>query len=143
MLKEMVEILKGFDILLEYGKGTSGVGVKYLTRMGVPGSYTYVYSPRRMARMTRKAKFFYTRFLKRSTKFLNQFRVRYDASAVNVKPKTWATAIVNVKTKQGGMFDFHVNLRSHQIYSYRSRRGTVGAAGVMARAHKSGILRYR
>lgn len=128
--------------LLEIKKGFRKLNSKYVSRFGQPGHYVYVYMPKGLERMSRKAKFAYGRIVKRSKKFLNGIKSRYDATSLTVKPKTWHTAIVKVATRDN-ILAFHVNLKSHQIYSYRSKRGQNAAFVKMTKAKKAGLLRYR
>ena len=130
-------------IVKEYGFGGKRMGAKYMQRLGSPGHYKYVYAPSSINRFSRKAKFYYSRFLKRSAKFLKSIALSYDAKALNVKPKTWRTAIVNIQQNSGLNLMLHVDLKSHQIYSYKSHRGQMGASTKLSRAKKKGILRFR
>lgn len=128
--------------LLEIKKGFRKLNAKYVSRFGSPGHYIYVYMPKGLERMSRRAKFAYGRIVKRSKKFLDSIKTRYDASSLTVKPKTWHTAIVKLTTKDN-VLAFHVNLKSHSIYSYRSKRGQNAAFVKMTKAKKAGLLRYR
>lgn len=129
--------------LLEYAFGSSFKAARYLQRFGSPGHYTYVYSPEFMRRYGRKASFFFARFLKKSGRFINKIKVRYDAMKINVKPQSLTTAILHIQKGDGGILDLGVNLQKHQIYSYRSRRGISGASTKLSKAKRQGVLRYR
>jgi len=129
--------------LYEYRLGTMGAGTKYIQRFGTPGQYVYIYPSKRIQRFSKKIRASYARFLKKSKTFLNSFKVAYEGTSIHVKPKTWHTAIVDVNRKDGSILQFKVNLKAHGIYSYRSKRGQLGAAVKLGRAKKRGILRYR
>lgn len=129
--------------LYEYKLGSMGSATKYIQRFGTPGNYVYIYPSQRFQRFSKKVRIAYARFLKKSKGFLNKFKVAYEGTSINVKPKTWHTAIVDVNRKDGSILQFKVNLKAHGIYSYRSKRGQLGAAVKLGRAKKRGILRYR
>ena len=60
--------------LLEIKKGFRKLNSKYVSRFGSPGHYIYVYMPKGLERMSRRAKFAYGRIIKRSKKFLDSIR---------------------------------------------------------------------
>jgi len=129
--------------LFEYKLGSMGAATKYIQRFGTPGQYVYIYPSKRFQRFSKKIRAAYARFLKKSRGFLNKFKVAYEGTSIHVRPKTWHTAIIDVNKKDGGILQFKVNLKAHGIYSYRSKRGQLGAAVKLGRAKKRGILRYR
>lgn len=147
MISELEESVVFLDekSLLEYKKGQMGVGMKYVQRLGTPGNYIYVYpGMKKFSNMSRKTQMFFNRHMRRARGFLSRFSLNYDAQNMNIKPKTWNSAVLNIKTSGGELYQFHVNLKSHGIYSYRSRRGMSGGTSAsLARSKKKGILRYR
>lgn len=143
-MKENKHVHDSQEYFKEYKVGSAGIAHQYLQRFGVPGKYTYIYPDRRFEKLGRKTSFIYKRFLRKARRFLNAIKMSYDAQSMNVKPKTWHSAIVNIRKKDGINVMLHVNLKSHQIYSYRSSRGkSGGASGILAKRRKQGILRYR
>jgi hypothetical protein len=143
LIRKLNTVSSDEQIVREYTMGSSRIGAKYLMRRGAPGRYTYIYAPKRLMKLTRKARNAYAHFLKKSSKFLKSISLSYDAKALNATPVTWRTAIVNVQKQNGTNLMLHVDLKSHQIYSYKSKRGQGGASFTMARAKKKGILRFR
>lgn len=131
------------DEMLEYVVGQRASLAKYLQRFGSPGNYTYVYPSNGFMRMTRRAKAVFGRIIRRSRKFFKKYQQSYNAKGFNVRPKTWHDAIMTVRKPDGGVLNFHVNLKQHGIYSYRSHRGRGGAAVTMNKSKKKGVLRYR
>lgn len=129
--------------LYEYKVGSMGIGTKYIQRFGTPGNYVYIYPSKRLQRFSRRVRGAYARFIKKSQAFLNKFKTAYEGTSMHVKPKTWHSAIIDLRKKDGGLLQFHVDLKAHGIYSYRSKRGQLGAAVKLGRAKKKGILRYR
>ena len=126
----------------EIKKGFKKLNSKYLNRFGSPGHYIYVYMPTGIQRMNRRVRFLFARMMKKSNKFMNQMRMRYEATSFTLKPKTWHSGVIKMSTANNQMF-FHVNLKSHQIYSYRSKRGQSSGFTKMNTARKAGLLRYR
>lgn len=143
LLEILLETNSDEEQFLEYTKGGKRYGAKYLNRFGVPGNYSYIYPEGNFERYSRKVKFFFSRFMKKSQRFLNQVKTNYEAKKLDVKPKNWANAIINVTKRDGGLLQFHVDTKSHHIYSYRSKGGQGGAAASLSKAKRSGILRYR
>lgn len=145
-IERLLDLLKDSyedEIVKEYKSGAMGTATKYIQRIGTPGHYKYIYATRGFDKMSRKAKFFYNRLIRRSKKFLGKISNLYGAQSMSIKPVTWRTAIVNVQKKSGVNVMLHVDLKSHQIYSYKSKRGQGGASFELARSKKSGILRFR
>ena len=146
MFNEILEILLGSNdegFLLEYIKGGKRYGAKYLNRFGFPGNYSYIYPSGNFAKYSRKVKFFFSRFMKKSQRFLNRIRTNYEAKKLDVKPKNWSNAIINVVKRDGSILRFHVDTKSHHIYSYKSKGGRGGGAASLSTAKRRGILRYR
>jgi len=143
MFGEIIGVEKIEDTLYEYKVGSMGVGTKYIQRFGTPGHYIYIYPANKIKKLSRKLRWAYARFVKRSQRFLNRFKTAYEGQGMHVKPQSWHRAVVDVTKKDGGILQFNVNLKAHGIYSYRSKRGVGGAAVSLGRAKKRGILRYR
>lgn len=129
--------------ILEYVLGGARIGARYLQRMGSPGHYIYIYPSKGFEKMTRRARFAYGRMVNKAKKFLTKMQIHYGATSMNVKPKTWHLAVVKMTGKETGSTEFLFNLKSHQIYSYRSHRGVTGASAALSKSKKAGILRYR
>lgn len=139
---EILEVLK-YGNILEFKMGAVGTSVKYIQRLGSPGHYIYIYPTNSMAKLSRKARFTYSRMVSRASRFLKRVQRAYSAESMSMKPKNWHTSIVTMTGKQIGMTQFTFDLKTHGIYSYRSKRGHVGASVKLAKAKKKGILRYR
>jgi hypothetical protein len=131
------------DVLYEYIIGQRASLAKYLQRFGAPGHYQYVYPSNGFSRMTRRAKAVFGRIIRRSRRFFKKYQESYGAKGFNVKPKTWHDSVMTVTKSDGGILNFHVNLKQHGIYSYRSHRGKGGVAVKMNKSKKKGVLRYR
>lgn len=131
------------DQQLEYVVGQRASMAKYLQRFGVPGKYQYVYPSTGFTRMSRRAKAVFSRVIRRSKRFFKKYQESYGAKGFNVKPKTWHDAIMTINKPNGSILNFHVNLKQHGIYSYRSKRGRGGVWVSMNKAKKKGVLRYR
>lgn len=139
----ILDILKIDNGLYEYKVGSMGIGTKYVQRFGTPGHYVYIYPSKRLQKFSRRIRWAYARFVHRSQRFLNRFKIAYEGQGMHVKPQSWHTAIIDVTKKDGSILQFKVDLKSHGIYSYRSKRGIGGAAVSLGKAKKRGILRYR
>jgi hypothetical protein len=131
------------DGIYEFNLGGSKRGAKYLQRLGSPGNYVYIYSNKRLNKLSRKVRFHYGRMIAKSAKWLGGLKNNYGATALNVKPKSWNTGIVNLVNKERGGMSMFVNFKTHQIYSYRSQRRGTGTSSMLAKKRKAGILRYR
>lgn len=130
--------------LLEYSKGQKIFGSSYLQRIGSPGNYIYIYPQSKTQKVGRRYRQAYTRFVKKSKRFLTKMSVRYEATSMNIKPKNWYTSIVNLNTRNGGSLQFKFDLKSHGIKSYRSvNMGTGGVSSQLAKSKRKGVLRYR
>ena len=129
--------------LLEFKKGVKIFGSSYIQRLGNPGSYTYIYPSKKFEKFGRKFKRIYGRFVKRNKSLFKRLGSRYESTSMNIRPKSWNTSIMAMKTKRKGVMDFNINLRKHTISSYRARTGANGNATKLATAKRKGILRYR
>jgi hypothetical protein len=130
--------------ILEYKIGQKVFGASYVQRLGTPGNYIYIYPPKKFSNFGRRTKQAYARFVKKSKRFLKKVALRYEATSINMKPKSWAAAVIDIHKKNGDVIQMHVNLKNHNVYSYRSRRGHVGgAAQNLSKSKRKGILRYR
>ena len=143
LLDSLNEYMEKKNELTEIIKGAKKAASKYLQRFGVPGHYTYIYPSNNLLTMGRKTKNSYKRFLKRSRNFMKKLGVAYGATSINLKPTTWKTSLLKMNSEHGENYFFKVNLFSHKIYSYRSRRINGGLASKLSRDKKKGILRYR
>ena len=129
---------------LEYAKGKKIFGSSYLQRLGSPGNYIYIYPSAKMKNITRKYKTAYTRLVKKSKRFLKRIGTRYEATSINLRPKTWHKSIITIKTKNGGTLNLKYNLKKHGVKSYRSvDMGTGGMSSQLAKSKRKGVLRYR
>ena len=132
------------ELLLEYSKGQKLFGSGYLSRIGSPGNYIYIYPSKKTQKIGRKYRVAYTRFVKKSRRTLNRLSTRYEATSMNVKPKSWHSALVNITARNGGTLSMKMNLKSHSVKSYRSvNMGTGGVSSQLAKSKRKGVLRYR
>lgn len=139
------ELLNNFENqkLLEYTTGGRRLGAKYIQRFGVPGKYQYVYPIKKWERLSRKTKFHFARFVKHTARFMKMISFSYEQKGINIKPLNWHNALVDINKKDGDLLQLGISLKSHQIYSYKSKRGITGGSTSLSKAKKSGILRYR
>jgi len=132
------------ELLLEYSKGVKLFGSSYLQRIGTPGNYIYIYPSTKSRTLGRRYRRSYTRFVKKSRRFLNKLSTRYNATAMNIKPRNWHTAFVKVSSGSGGTLNLHIDLKKHGIKSYRSvNMGSGGTSSQLATSKRKGVLRYR
>jgi hypothetical protein len=131
------------DGILEFKLGGMLAGAKYIQRIGSPGHYIYIYPNKTMEKMGRKMRFFYARFTSRHKKWLGSFSANYGATSMNIRPKNWHTAIVDMHSKERGLLQMNVNLAKHSIYSYRSQRKGAGTSASLSMSKRKGLLRYR
>jgi len=129
--------------LLEFRKGAKIFGSSYVQRLGTPGHYTYIYPAKHFIKFGRKFNRIYSRYIRRNSKLFKSLGNRYEASSMNLKPKTWTHHILTMKTRHKGIMDFKLNLRTHTVSSYRSRLHSTGGASRLAMMKRKGILRYR
>lgn len=128
---------------LEYSKGVKLSGSKYLQRIGTPGNYIYVYPGKKALTMNRRMRAIYTRFITKSRRFLTRISTRYEATSMNIKPKSWRRSIVTLTTKNGGTLQMNIDLQKHGIHSYRSVNMGGGASAKLSMSKRKGVLRYR
>ena len=130
--------------VMEYMTGMRRIGAKYIQRFGVPGNYRYVYQTKKFARLSRKIKAVYGRIVKRSDLFLKQAQLKYGATHLTVKTKSWHQAIITL-TGDRGTFDLIADLPNKRITGYRTKAThRVGRLStVNSRLRKKGVLRYR
>jgi len=140
---KLTDFRKTGQELLEFKKGVKIFGSSYIQRIGAPGHYTYVYPSKKFERFGRRFNRVYSRFIKRNKKLIKSIGTRYEATSMNLKPKTWNKTVLAVKTKHKGVMDFQLNMKKHTILLYRARTGTHGNATNLAKMKRKGILRYR
>lgn len=128
---------------LEYSKGIKLSGSKYLQRIGTPGNYIYVYPGKKALTMNRRMKAIYTRFITKSRRFLTRVSTRYEATSMNIKPKSWRRSIVTLTAKNGGTLQMNIDLQKHGIHSYRAVNMGGGASAKLSMSKRKGVLRYR
>lgn len=131
------------DEFLEYSKGMKLSGSKYLQRIGTPGNYIYIYPGKKALTMNRRMKAIYTRFVRKSSRFLNRISTRYEATSMNIKPKSWGRSIISVTTKNGGTLQMNIDLQKHGIHSYRAVNMGGGSSAKLSMSKRKGVLRYR
>ncbi len=131
------------DEFLEYSKGMKLSGSKYLQRIGTPGNYIYIYPGKKALTMNRRMKAIYTRFVRKSSRLLNRISTRYEATSMNIKPKSWSRSIISVTTKRGGTLQMNIDLQKHGIHSYRAVNMGGGASAKLSMSKRKGVLRYR
>ena len=146
-LLELVELLgpddPEYQLLKEYALGGKSMKAKYLQRLGVPGNYQYNYANYAILGMSRKAQSAYGRFVKKSNVFLKKLRISMDATSMNTKPLTWRNMLVTVKRRDNSVFNFQLDLLSHNITPYLAHKTTSGGSEELSKAKRAGILRYR
>ncbi|PKP53829.1 MAG: hypothetical protein CVT92_02535 [Bacteroidetes bacterium HGW-Bacteroidetes-1] len=128
---------------LEYSKGIKLSGSKYLQRIGTPGNYIYVYPGKKALTMNRRLKAVYSRFVRKSRRFLTSLSTRYDATSMNIKPKSWRRSMITLTTRSGGTLQMNIDLSKHGIHSYRAMNMGGGASAKLATSKRKGVLRYR
>lgn len=139
----LTELRKTGRQLLEFKKGVKIFGSAYIQRLGSPGHYTYIYPSKKFEKFGRRFKRIYSRFTKRNKKLFKKMGTRYEATSMNIKPKSWNISIMAMKTKRKGVMDFRINLKTHTITAYRARTDVSGKATKLAIAKRKGILRYK
>lgn len=131
------------DEFLEYSKGIKLSGSKYLQRIGTPGNYIYIYPGKKALSMNRRMKAIYARFITKSRRFLTRISTRYEATSMNIKPKSWSRSIVSLTTRRGGTLQMDIDLQKHGIHSYRAANMGGGASAKLSMSKRKGTLRYR
>jgi len=142
-MMKLTELRNTGKQLLEFKKGVKIFGSSYIQRLGAPGHYTYIYPSKKFERFGRRFNRIYSRFIKRSRKLIKRVGTRYEATSMNLKPRTWNHTILSAKTRHKGVMDFKLDMHNHTILAYRSRTGIHGNATELAKMKRKGILRYR
>ena len=124
---------------LEYSKGIKLSGSKYLQRIGTPGNYIYVYPGKKALTMNRRMRAIYTRFITKSRRFLTRISTRYEATSMNIKPKSWRRSIVTLTRSYGGTLQMNIDLQNTAF----TLSCNMGGAAANCYVKRKGVLRHR
>jgi hypothetical protein len=137
---------KNFDSterLLEYTMGMSSRSHKYLSRLGAPGRYIYIYPGANLGNMSNKGRLAYQRHMLKAKRFLMKIKNAYNANGFTVRPTSWHTAMINVRNKDGLNMLLHVNLTKQQILSYRKQSDGKSKWAQVPTYRRNGIYRNK
>ncbi len=142
-MENLAVSLNEFANLLEYTTGTSGSGVKYLSRLGSPGNYRYMYPNDKINKLARTKYKSLRRWLRKHSAFINKINLTYRGSRMNLKTLSWSHQLATIHRADGTQFKLGINLRKHKIYGYRSDISGPSASSHLNALRKKGVLRYR